>query len=63
AEVLANMKEMSLSGWRKAVNECRLDIDYYAHRRWDTTEKLPWAVLDPGIEPDHLTLELNRALC
>jgi hypothetical protein len=62
AEVLANIEEVSLSGWRKAVNKCHLDIDFYLHQRWATTEKLPWAILDSGTEPGYLELELNRAL-
>ncbi|MFC1934591.1 radical SAM protein [Chloroflexota bacterium] len=62
AEVLANMEEVSLAGWRKALDKCHLDIDFYAYQRWDTTEKLPWAILDSGTKPGYLELELNRAL-
>jgi len=61
AEVLANIEEVSLSGWRQAVEKCHLDIDFYA-RRWDTTQELPWAILDSGIEPEKLKLELTKAL-
>jgi hypothetical protein len=62
AEVLANVEEVSLSGWRKAVEKCHLDIDFYAHQRWDTGESLPWAVIDSGTKLEKLKLELNRAL-
>jgi radical SAM superfamily enzyme YgiQ (UPF0313 family) len=62
AELLADMDEVSLSGWRKAAEKCRLDIDYYAHQRWDTGEKLPWAILDSGTEPNQLKGELDKAL-
>ncbi|HEY92295.1 MAG TPA: radical SAM protein [Dehalococcoidia bacterium] len=62
SEVLANMEEVSLSGWRKAVEKCHLDIDFYAHQRWDTAERLPWAILDSGTAPEKLKLELTRAL-
>jgi len=62
AEVLASVEEVSLAGWRKAVEKCHLDVDFYAHQRWDTSEKLPWAIIDLGTEPGHLELELNRAL-
>ncbi len=48
AEVLANIEQVSLAGWRKAANKCHLDVDYYAHQRWDTTQQLPWAMLDLG---------------
>ncbi len=62
AEVLANIEQVSLSGWRKAIEKCHLDIDYYAHQRWDVTQKLPWEILDLGTEPSYLKLELDRAM-
>lgn len=62
AEVLANIGEVSLAGWRQAVEKCGLDIDFYAHQKWDISQKLPWAIIDSGIKPGHLELELNRAL-
>ena len=62
AEVLANIEEVSLSGWRRAVEKSHLDINFYAHQRWDTATKLPWAIIDLGTEPEKLKLELNRAL-
>ena len=62
AEVLDNVEEMSLSGWRQAAEKCHLDIDFYAHQRWDTNQKLPWAIIDSGTKPGRLELELNRAL-
>jgi len=61
-EVLANIEEVSLAGWRQVVEKCHLDVDFYAHQRWDTSEKLPWAILDLGTKPGHLELELNKAL-
>jgi hypothetical protein len=60
--VLASIEEVSLAGWRKAVEKCHLDVNFYAHQRWDTSEKLPWAILDLGTEPGHLEVELNKAL-
>jgi len=62
AEVLANIEEVSLAGWRQVVEKYHLDVDFYAHQRWDISQKLPWAILDLGTEPSHLELELNRAL-
>jgi radical SAM superfamily enzyme YgiQ (UPF0313 family) len=62
AEVMANMEEITLSGWRKAVEKCSLDINYYVNHRWDTSQKLPWAVIDSGNKPEHLKSELERAL-
>ncbi len=62
AEVLANIEGVSLSGWRQAVEKCGLDIDFYAHQQWDISQKLPWAIIDSGIKPGRLELELDRAL-
>ncbi len=62
AEVLANWEDSSLAGWRWAVAKCRLDIDYYAHQRWDIKQKLPWAIIDSGTRTKHLKQELERAL-
>ncbi len=62
AEVLANIEEVSLSGWRQAAEKCHLDTDFHAHRRWDTSQKLPWAILDSGTKLEQLELELNKAL-
>ena len=62
APALANMEEVSLSGWRKAVEKYHLDIDYYVNQRWDTTEKLPWSVIDSGTKTEKLCGELEKAL-
>ena len=62
AEVLANTEEVSLSGWRRAVEKCHLDIDFYAHQRWDVSQKLPWAIIDSGTKVEYLEGELNKAL-
>ncbi len=62
AEVLADMEEMSLPEWRKATTRHHLDVDFYLHQRWDTGEKLPWAILDSGTKTSHLEAELNMAL-
>ncbi|MDP3880098.1 MAG: radical SAM protein [Dehalococcoidales bacterium] len=62
AEVLAGMEKVSLSGWRRATAAYHLDAEHYAHRRWATTEKLPWAVIDPGTAMTYLERELNRAM-
>jgi len=45
AEVLASIEEVSLSGWRQAATKYHLDIDFYAHQKWETSQKLPWAIV------------------
>ncbi len=62
AEVLANMTEVSLAGWRNAVEACNLDIDYYVNQEWDTGQTLPWSVIDTGKRPERLCEELEKAL-
>jgi len=62
AEVLADTEELSLSGWRKAAAKHHLDIDFYAHQRWDIGQKLPWGMIELGTKAGHLELELTKAL-
>jgi radical SAM superfamily enzyme YgiQ (UPF0313 family) len=60
AEVLDNVEEVSLSGWRKAIEKSHLDIDYYAHQRWDTDKELPWAIVDLGDKTAKTEPEMAR---
>jgi radical SAM superfamily enzyme YgiQ (UPF0313 family) len=62
ADVLANVEEITLSGWRKAVEKCQLDIDYYVNQRWDMSQRLPWDFIDSGTKVEHLWSELEKAL-
>jgi radical SAM superfamily enzyme YgiQ (UPF0313 family) len=62
AGVLADIEEVSLPGWRRAAAKYDIDIDFYAHQRWDIKQKLPWDVVDSGTKAGHLELELNRAM-
>jgi radical SAM superfamily enzyme YgiQ (UPF0313 family) len=62
AKVLADVGELSLAAWRKSVEKHQLDIDFYAHQRWDTRQKLPWNMIELGTKADYLESELARAL-
>ena len=62
ADALANMEGVSLSAWRKAAEKCQLDVDFYAHQRWDFNQKLPWEIIDSGTPCRQLELELTKAL-
>ena len=62
AEAIAGIEEVSLPGWRKAMDKCGLDIDSYLYRKWGTDEKLPWSVIDSGARPGQLQTELQKAL-
>ena len=61
AGVLADIEEVSLSGWRRAVKKHRVDVDFYAHQQWGIKQKLPWDVIDLGTKAGQLELELDRA--
>ena len=61
AEVLADIEEVSLSGWRQAVEKHNIDVDFYARQKWDIKQRLPWDMIDLGTKPGHLELELDRA--
>jgi radical SAM superfamily enzyme YgiQ (UPF0313 family) len=61
AGVLADIEKLSLSAWRKAAEKHGIDIDFYAHQRWDTDQKLPWYIIDLGTKVGYLASELARA--
>jgi len=62
AKVLATIEDISLNGWCRAIAQSRLDIDDYVSRSWDIDRKLPWGIIDSGINWRHLAGELDRAL-
>ncbi len=62
AKALADMAEVSLAGWRNAIETHQVDVDYYVHQRWDTEQKLPWGFIDSGIKTERLCGELEKAL-
>jgi radical SAM superfamily enzyme YgiQ (UPF0313 family) len=62
AGVLADIEKQSLPAWRQAVEKNQTNIDYFAHQRWTTREKLPWAIMDSGSHPEKLESELKKAL-
>ena len=62
APALADMKETSLAEWRRVCELHQLDIDHYVNRKWDTNEKLPWSVIDSGMQEERLCGELEKAL-
>jgi radical SAM superfamily enzyme YgiQ (UPF0313 family) len=62
AKVLADIEGLSLSAWRKAAEKHGIDIDFYAHQRWNTDQKLPWDIIDLGTKAGYLESELVRAV-
>ncbi len=62
AGVLTNMEEITLSGWRKAVDKCQLDSDHYVLEKWDIHHDLPWDIIELGSSKENLISELNKAM-
>jgi radical SAM superfamily enzyme YgiQ (UPF0313 family) len=60
-KVLAGMSRNSLAAWRRALEECNLSASHYVHRELPLNGPLPWNVLDSGITPDYLKMELGKA--
>jgi radical SAM superfamily enzyme YgiQ (UPF0313 family) len=48
--------------WKKAAKETGMDMDFYAARRRDFSEFLPWDFIDIGVRKDYLRNEYQRAL-
>ncbi|MBQ4572502.1 MAG: TIGR03960 family B12-binding radical SAM protein [Clostridia bacterium] len=49
------------SKWTEAFNECGLTTDFYANRRREYDEILPWDVMDYGIRKEFLIEENKKA--
>jgi radical SAM superfamily enzyme YgiQ (UPF0313 family) len=62
AEALAGLAKISLSSWRQAIATCHLDTDYYIHRKWDSSQALPWSIIDTGSDDKRLYAEMEKAL-
>ena len=61
ARVLAKMDGKSLSSWRRAMEQCSLDMENYVNREIPLGEKLPWSNIDSGVNKDYLESELEQA--
>jgi len=51
------------AAWEEAFAECGLDPDFYAHRRRELDEALPWDHVDMVVTKDYLKKEYQRSLC
>ncbi|MGD9115606.1 MAG: radical SAM protein [Dehalococcoidia bacterium] len=61
AGVLAETGRLSLAAWRKTAEKQGIDIDFYAHTRWEVGQKLPWSMVELGTKAGYLETELARA--
>ncbi len=62
AQALVRMEGGSLSSWRRALEECSLDANYYVNREIPPAERLPWSNLDSGVGASYLEAELEKAI-
>jgi len=46
--------------WINAFNSCGLDISFYANRKRELTELLPWSHIDVGVATEFLKREYNK---
>jgi radical SAM superfamily enzyme YgiQ (UPF0313 family) len=45
AAVLSDIRRGSLPAWRQAVEKHGIDVDYFAHQKWDDRRELPWRLI------------------
>lgn len=51
----------SLDRWLEAFKECGLDPHFYANRRREKDEIMPWSMISSGVTEEYLWRELQRA--
>ena len=51
----------SLDRWLEAFEECGLDPHFYANRRREKDEIMPWSMISSGVAEEYLWRELQRA--
>lgn len=62
AQVLARTEGQSLSAWRLSLSELSIEAEAYTGKEIPFDRKLPWDILDSGVEKDYLRQEMERAL-
>lgn len=48
--------------WMEAIREARLDPDWYAYRKLDHKDILPWEHIDMGVKKEYLQKEHEKAM-
>jgi hypothetical protein len=52
----------TLPAWRRSAIQNGLDIDFFAHQRWQIDKALPWGFIDSSATLPRLKTELATAL-
>ncbi len=55
-------EHFDLEIWKQAMEECGLDISFYAHRTRELDEVFPWDHIDVGVSKKFLIREAEKAL-
>ena len=55
-------EHFDLEIWKQAMEECGLDISFYAHRTRELDEVFPWDHIDVGVSRKFLIREAEKAL-
>jgi radical SAM superfamily enzyme YgiQ (UPF0313 family) len=59
AGVLAELEKEALPDWKTAIEKHSIDPDFFAHQKWETSQPLPWQIIDSGTACDRLAAELK----
>ena len=62
SQVLARAEGRSLASWRLALSELSIEAEDYTAKEIPYDRKLPWDVLESGVEKGYLRQEIERAL-
>ena len=54
-------EHFKMSRWIEAFNECEIDMHFYANRKREFDEVLPWDHIDIGVSKEHLIRENQKA--
>ena len=54
--------QFSFENWMKAFEQCGVDPAFYANRRREKGELLPWSFIDAGVTEAYLWREHERAM-
>ena len=49
--------------WMSVFERCGIDTDFYANRKFDVDEVLPWDIIDCGVEKSFFKREREKAYC
>jgi radical SAM superfamily enzyme YgiQ (UPF0313 family) len=61
AKALEEIDRESLPAWRRAVENQSVDLDFFAHQKWDVKKALPWGIIESVTASQSLEKELAQS--